>query len=77
MKMERCYFCRGPIVQRRIEHVHRWKGRMFLIKDLPADVCEQCGETYLSPEVMERIDQVVERSEMATEFISVPVLSLA
>lgn len=50
---------------------------MFLIKDLPADVCEQCGETYLSPEVMERIDQVVERSEMATEFISVPVLSLA
>lgn len=43
---------------------------MFLIKDLPADVCEQCGETYLSPEI-------VERSEMATEFISIPVLSLA
>ncbi len=57
--------------------MHRWKGRMFLIKDLPADVCEQCGETYLSPEFVERSDQVVERSEMATEFISIPVLSLA
>ncbi len=77
MKIERCYFCRGPIAQRRIEHLHRWEGRIFLIKDLLADVCEQCGETYLSPEVLERIDQAVSQSEMATEFITVPVLSLA
>ncbi len=77
MKMERCYFCRGPIVQRRIEHLHRWEGRIFLIKDLLADVCEQCGETYLSPDALERIDQAMSWSEMATEFITVPVLSLA
>jgi YgiT-type zinc finger domain-containing protein len=75
--MDRCYFCRGPIVQRRIEHLHRWEGRIFLIKDLPANVCEQCGETYLDPEVLERIDQAVGQSGMATEFIKVPVLSLA
>ena len=77
MKMERCYFCRGPIVQRRIEHLHRWEGRIFLIKDLLADVCKQCGEAYLSPDVLERIGQAVRKSEMATEFITVPILSLA
>lgn len=77
MKMQRCYFCRGPIVQRRIEHLYRWEARIFLIKDLLADVCEQCGETYLSPEVLEKIDHAVEKSEMATDFITVPVLSLA
>jgi YgiT-type zinc finger domain-containing protein len=75
--MERCYFCRGPVVQKRIEHLHRWEGRIFLITDLLADVCEQCGETYLNPEVLERIDQAVGQSGMATEFIQVPVLSLA
>ena len=75
--MERGYFCRGPVVQKRIEHLHRWEGRIFLIKDLRADVCEQCGETYLNPEVLERIDQAVGQSGMATEFIKVPVLSLA
>ena len=75
--MERCYFCRGPVVQKRIEHLHRWEGRIFLITDLLADVCEQCGETYLDPEVLERIDQAVSQSGMATEFIKVPVLSLA
>ena len=75
--MERCYFCRGPVVQKRIEHLHRWEGRIFLIKDLLADVCGQCGETYLDPEVLERIDQAVSQSAMATEFIQVPVLSLA
>lgn len=74
--MERCYFCRGPVVQKRIEHLHRWEGRFFLIKDLLADVCEQCGETYLDPAVLERIDQAVSQSAMATEFIHVPVLSL-
>ena len=77
MKMERCYFCRGQIVQRRIEHLYRWEGRIFLIKDLLADVCEQCGEAYLSPDVLKRIDQAVSGSEMATEFITVPILSLA
>jgi len=75
--MERCYFCRGPVVQKRIKHLHRWEGRIFLITDLLADVCEQCGETYLDPEVLERIDQAVSQSAMATEFIQVPVLSLA
>jgi YgiT-type zinc finger domain-containing protein len=64
-------------VQRRIEHLHRWEGKVFLIKGLLADVCEQCGETYLSPDALERIDQAVSGSEMATEFITVPVLSLA
>ena len=75
--MERCYFCRGHIVQRRIEHLHRWEGKIFLIKDLVADVCDQCGEIYLSPAVLERIDQVVEKSDTATEFITVPILSVA
>lgn len=74
--MENCYFCRGQIGQKRIEHLHRWEGRIFLIKDLLADVCEQCGEAYLSPDVLERIDQAVSQSELATEFITVPVLSL-
>ena len=77
VKMEHCYFCRGLIVQRRIVHLHRWEGRIFLIKDLLADVCEQCVEAYLSPDVLERIDQAVGQSEMATEFITVPILSLA
>lgn len=75
--MERCYVCRGPIVQKRIEHLHRWEGRFFLIKDLLADVCEQCGEVYLGPDVLERIDRAVSGGEEAREFITVPVLSLA
>jgi YgiT-type zinc finger domain-containing protein len=75
--MDRCYFCRGPVIETRIEHLHRWEGRIFLITDLLADVCEQCGETYLTPEVLERIDHAVSQSGTATEFIQVPVLSLA
>jgi hypothetical protein len=42
-----------------------------------ADVCKQCGEAFLSPEVLERIDQAVRKSGMATEFITIPILSLA
>jgi YgiT-type zinc finger domain-containing protein len=75
--MGRCYFCRGPVVVRRIGHLHRREGRIFLITDLLADLCEQCGETYLTPEVLERIDHAVRQSGTATEFIQVPVLSLA
>jgi len=34
-----------------------WRGEeLIVIKDVPADVCRQCNEAYLSAEVSERLD---------------------
>jgi YgiT-type zinc finger domain-containing protein len=34
-----------------------WRGEeLLVIKDVPADVCQQCNEAYISANVSERLD---------------------
>ena len=35
--------------------------RLAVIKSVPALVCSSCGEVYLTPEVSEKIDQVMKK----------------
>lgn len=51
--MKKCYFCKGKIVEKKIAHLHSWQNKLILFKQTPAEVCKQCGETYLKPEVIE------------------------
>jgi len=74
--MERCYFCRGKVTIKKIEHLHRWGKAMLLVKGLPAEVCEECEEVYLPPGSLRVLDDLVTRRGTPTEFIQIPVHSL-
>jgi len=52
----------------------RWKVRLFTIEDVPAEVCTQCGEIYLSAPVLEKIDVLLEKGEPVEREIVVPVM---
>ena len=75
--MGRCYFCRGTVRAKKIDHLHRWGDAMLLlVKGLPAEVCEECQEVYLPPASLRLLDDLVARRETPTEFIQIPVYSL-
>lgn len=74
--MDRCYFCKGKVEQRVIRHVHPWGERVFIFKNVPAEVCSQCGETYLGPDVLDKMDKVVAGPPEPEEVTQVPVYSL-
>lgn len=57
--MKTCFFCKGPLRIRRIEHMHEWGGERFLIRNVRAAVCGQCGEVFLDPRTLSEIDRVV------------------
>ncbi len=75
--MKTCYFCRGELKEDRIRHVHRWGERIIVFDHVPAEVCQQCGEVYLSPEVLKIIDQLTLEGQEPEQIIEVPVFSLA
>ena len=56
--MNRCYFCKGTVKPERITHIHRWKEQVIILEDVPSDVCQQCGEVYLAPNVLQAMDPV-------------------
>ena len=74
--MDRCYFCRGKVSAKKIEHLHRWGDTMVLVKGLPAEVCEECNEAYLPPASIHLLDNLMAKRETLTEFIQIPVYSL-
>jgi YgiT-type zinc finger domain-containing protein len=75
--MDRYYFCRGRVVVRKIDHLHRWGDALLLVKGLRAEVCEECREVYLPPDSLHLLDNLVTKAEAPTEFIQIPVYSVS
>ncbi len=69
-------FCKGPIEPRRVEHIHRWQGEMFILRNVPADVCTQCSEAFFGPDALRDMEAIASKSVEPQGYRSVPVYSL-
>lgn len=56
---QQCTFCRGKLKQGTTEFIARAGGEVVIIKDVPAYVCEQCGEAYYTTTTSRKIDSVM------------------
>ena len=74
--MKSCPFCKAPVKRKAIEHVHRWGERLFLFKNVQAEVCSQCGETFLKPAVLRLMDRCAVTGKVGRARVSIPVISL-
>lgn len=68
-----CFFCGGGVEEQLITREYRWKGQLFIIEQMPAGVCTQCGEKTLKPEVAKAIDQIIQEKRKPVKMIQVPV----
>jgi len=50
MSEQRCMVCRGALEQRLVTRAQEYEGRWIVIENLPALVCQQCGERYYTPD---------------------------
>lgn len=75
--MKKCYFCRGSIVKKNVSHIHQWGEKIVLFEDIPAEVCEQCGEVYFSPDTIEIMDRATREMSKIKKRINVPVAKFA
>ena len=74
--MTQCPFCKGHVETRQVEHVHKWQGSMYILCNVPADVCTQCGEVFFGPEALQAMDAVVAQDIEPQSRRSLPVYSL-
>ena len=74
--MKQCPFCKGRVEERRVEHVHRWEGNFYILRNVAAEVCTQCGEVFFAPDTLKAMDSIVMRRPKPEEHRSVPVFSL-
>jgi YgiT-type zinc finger domain-containing protein len=53
---DRCRFCKGKLRDGKTEFLAHAAGEVIVIKDVPAYVCDQCGEAYYTAEISRKID---------------------
>ena len=53
-----CYFCKGRVVQEKVTVDFRWGQKLKVIEDVPAGVCQQCGEKYFQSTVYKAMEKL-------------------
>jgi len=47
-------------------------GKFYIIKHVPARVCQETGEQYFAPETVERIQAVIKGSDQSGKIVGSP-----
>lgn len=75
--MASCYFCgHGQLVEQYVTLDVRRGDRLIVVENVPARVCDSCGEQYFSAEVSRRLDHLLAQGK-PERTIEVPVCRLA
>lgn len=61
-----CMFCRCKTTRPTFTtYVANYKGNIIIVKNVPCEECEQCGEKYFSNEVALRLETIVNSAKAA------------
>lgn len=63
--------------QRTITHVQTFQGQIYVLENVPAEVCVQCGEVLLAPQVLGKIQRLVWSGAEPSRTTQMPVYDLA
>jgi len=65
--------CAGHLEAKRGREYFRHGEALIIIEDVPAWVCNKCGERYHHARVFKRMRQIAARGDQLTEHVRVPV----
>ncbi len=68
-----CFFCSGKVISKQVTFVYEHDDQFFVIRNVPAEVCTQCGEKTYSPEITDKIMNFAKQRFPPVKLIQVPV----
>jgi HTH-type transcriptional regulator/antitoxin MqsA len=75
--MKKCPLCGGELEVKTVTHPQEYEGKIIILENVPAEVCRQCGEVLIRPDVLEKMQQVVWSETAPGRTASIPVYDLA
>lgn len=72
-----CHFCGSEVEEKRITVDYRWGEKLVaIIENVPAGVCQACGEQYFKAAVVKEMEALVRSQEKPKDMVSVPLREL-
>lgn len=77
-KFDDCTFCGGKVTFRYVQKTCYWGDKLIaLIDNVPAGVCEQCGERYYEAKVLKAIEEMLKKHKKFENNIKIPITDFA
>ena len=71
----KCEFCNSSTVRKSVRRQHWFKGKLYIVDNVSAEVCRECGERYFHATALDKIDSMISADHPVKEFMSVEVLT--
>jgi len=55
-----CVMCKGNLDSKLINHIVDLDGHIVIIKNVPAKVCKQCGESFLDHDIAIKVEKLLD-----------------
>jgi YgiT-type zinc finger domain-containing protein len=70
----KCEFCGGETRPKRVKRQHWLNGKLYIIENMEAEVCADCGERYFHAKALDAVDALLSRQHVVEERLSVEVV---
>ncbi|NKQ36979.1 MAG: YgiT-type zinc finger protein [Chloroflexi bacterium] len=71
-----CEFCGSETIEKKVKRLHWFNKKLYIVENVPARVCAECGERYFHAEVLDEIDHMLDEDHEVMERIEVEVVAL-
>jgi YgiT-type zinc finger domain-containing protein len=71
-----CEFCGGQTIKKNVRKHHWLNGQLYIIENVEAEVCRECGERYFHAKTLDAIDRLLEGKHNVKVNLEVEVVSL-
>ena len=72
-----CPHCKGTLVRTKTSYTATRKGYHLIVDDVPAWMCEQCGETLFDEETVDTIQETLRQVDDCLGKLAATALSAA
>lgn len=55
----KCDRCGGKFAEENVQYTLLYEGHFVIVENVPARECQQCGERFFDPEIVERLQNII------------------
>ena len=71
-----CEFCGGETRKKKVKRQHWLRGQLYIVENVEAEVCKECGERYFHATILDNIDRYLAVEHDVKRQLSVEVVSM-
>lgn len=71
-----CHFCGGALKEQLTTFLHEDNGQVWLVRNVPAFVCTQCGEKEFSRATTKQVLSLLKQPPRPAEILHVPAYDM-